>query len=152
MKKLVITAAFVASLITLGYSQDKPNTTRKEGAKTERPDGDQRQARTPEQRAQMSTNALEKKLALTADQKTKIYALNLERAEKLEKTMKTDNAERKAQMQRNKALMEDTDKKINQILTSEQQKAYVEMKQESRDKMKSKMKDNRPEGQRAKKQ
>ncbi len=152
MKRIMMTAALVAGLITLGYSQNKPERPRRDGAKTERPDGDHRQARTPEQRAQMTTDALEKKLALTADQKVKVYALNLERAKRMEKIMETDKEERKAHMQRNKTLMEESDKKINQVLTSEQQKSYEAMKQESREKMKSKMKDGRPHGQHVKKQ
>lgn len=152
MKRILITAAFVASLTTLGYSQDRPERPHRDGAKTERADGDHRQARTPEQRAQMTTDALERKLALTADQKVKVYALNLERAERMEKIMKTEKEERKAQMQQHKALMEESDKKINQVLTSEQQKSYEAMKQESREKMKSKMKGDRPHGQHVKKQ
>ncbi len=146
MKRLMITAAFVASLITFGYSQDKPERTRTEGQRSERPrvDGErsertrvERQERTPEQRAQMATDALEKKLSLTADQKAKVYALNLERAQKMEKTMKSEREFRKAQMEKQKSMMAESDKKLAKILTEEQQKSYEEMKKQSRERMKS---------------
>ncbi len=141
----MITAALVASLATLGYSQDKPERQRREGDRTERPGGEQRQARTPEQRAQMATDALEKKLSLTADQKTKVYALNLERAQRMEKTMKSEREFRKEQMEKQKAMMEDSDKKLSKILTKEQQKSYEDMKKESRERMKAR----RPQGERS---
>ncbi|MES3018457.1 MAG: hypothetical protein V4721_11790 [Bacteroidota bacterium] len=145
MKRLMITAALVAGLATLGYSQDKPERQRREGDRTERPGGEQRQARTPEQRAQMATDALEKKLSLTADQKAKVYALNLERAERMEKTMKSEREFRKEQMEKQKAMMEDSDKKLSKILTKEQQKSYDDMKKESRERMKAR----RPQGERS---
>ncbi|WP_276346319.1 hypothetical protein [Daejeonella sp. JGW-45] len=146
MKRLMVTAALVASLITVGYSQDKPERTRTEGQRPERPHVDgqrpertrlERQERTPEQRAQMATDALEKKLSLTADQKAKVYALNLERAEKMEKAMKSEREFRKAQMEKQRSLMAESDKKLAKILTEEQQKSYDEMKKQSRERMKS---------------
>ena len=142
MKRLMITAALVASLISLGYSQDKPERPRREGARTERPGGEQRQARTPEERAQSATDALEKKLALNADQKAKVYALNLERAERMEKNMKSEREFRKAQMEKQRSLMEESDKKLSKILTEEQKKSYEDMKNQSRERMKAR----RPQG------
>jgi protein CpxP len=146
MKRLMITAAFIAGLVSFGYSQDKPERTPAERGRSERPriDGMKSERsrvmppkRSPEQRAQMATDALEKRLSLTADQKAKVYALNLERAEKMEKTMKAQQEFRKAQLQKQKALMEDSDKKLTKILTEEQQKSYQEMKKQSRERMKS---------------
>ncbi len=141
MKKLMITAALVTSLISLGYSQDKPERTRPEGSRPER-QREERTVKTPAERAQMTTDALEKKLGLTAEQKAKVYTLNLERAEKMEKTMKSDREFRKAQMEKQKALMEDSDKKLTKILTEEQQKSYEEMKKQSHERMRS----GRPQG------
>ncbi len=137
MKKLMITAALVASLISLGYSQDKPERPRKEGERTERMRVDKREAKSPVERAQMATDALEKKLNLTADQKTKVLALNLERAERMEKTMKSDHEFRKNQMEKQRSLMEESEKKLSKILTEEQKKTYEDMKKQSREKMKA---------------
>ncbi|WP_139377380.1 EMC3/TMCO1 family protein [Daejeonella lutea] len=137
MKKLMITAALVVTIASLGYSQERPERPRGEGDRKARVEGQQRQPRTPEQRAQMATDALEKKLGLTAEQKTKVYALNLERAEKMEKTMKSEREFRKDQMEKHKSLMEESDKKLSKILTDEQRKSYEDMKKQSRDRMKA---------------
>lgn len=134
----MITTALVASLISFGYSQNRPERTRQNGARTEmNKGGDQRKARTPEQRAQMATDALEKKLNLTADQKAKVYALHLERAQQMDKTMKSEREFRKDQMEKQKSLKEESEKKLSKILTKEQQKSYEEMKNQSRDRMKA---------------
>ena len=144
MKRMMITAALVAGLISLGYSQDKPDRSRGEGRpRSEKPGGEHRM-KTPEERAQSATDALDKKLSLTAEQKAKVYALNLERAEKMDKTMKSEREFRKSQMEKHKSLMEESDKKLSKILTEEQKKSYEEMKQQSRDRMKAR----RPQGSR----
>ena len=137
MKKLMITAVLLGSLITAGYSQVKPEKPRKEGAKSERPEGEKRQIRTAEQRAQMSTDALDKKLGLTADQKAKVYAVNLERAQQMEKSLKTEREYRAGQMDKNKSVREASDKKLSKILTEEQRKFYENMKKQSVDRMKA---------------
>ncbi len=135
MKKIMITAALVASLVTIGFSQDK-----KERSRTERPGSerqrDERKPATPQERAQRSTDALEKKLNLSADQKSQVYALNLERAERMDK-MKSDLEFKKGEMSKQKSYMEEADKKLNKILSAEQQKSYAEMKKQSQEKMKS---------------
>lgn len=136
MRKLMITTALIASLTTLGYSQDK-----QQGRPAGRPGAErprmEREPQTPEQRAQRATDALEKKLSLTADQKVKIYALNLERAQKMGKTMKAEREYRKEQLEKQKSYMEETDKKLSRILSDEQKKSYEEMKKDGRERMKA---------------
>ena len=135
MKKIMITAALVASLITLGYTQDKSERSSPQRKGIDKP-REERQVRTPEERAQHITDALEKKLNLSAEQKAKVYALNLERAGRMEKMMKSDREFRKSQMEKQESYRDETDKKLNQILSAEQQKSYQDMKKESREKMK----------------
>ena len=135
MKTLIVTTALVASLISLGYSQERTDRPHKEGSRSERP-GERSQVRTPEERAQRSTDVLEKKLSLTAEQKAKVYALNLERAQKMDKTMKSEREFRKAQMENHKSLMDESEKNLNKILTNEQQKSYDEMKKQTQERMK----------------
>jgi len=142
MKKIMLTAAFVASLISFGYSQDNAEKPRKDGARTEKSGEKQRQEKTPEQRAQMATNALEKKLSLNADQKTQVYALNLERAQRMDKNMKAERQVDKDQMDKQKSFMIESEKKLNNILTEDQRKSYEEMKKQSREKNKGR----RPQG------
>ena len=112
MKKLMITTALVAGLISLGYSQNKPDKVMK----------------TPEERAQLSSEAIGKRLNLTADQKTEVYALNLEQVKKMDEMRSSENAFRKSHSEKRKTLMADADTKLNKILTVEQQKSYGEMK------------------------
>ncbi|WP_411272798.1 hypothetical protein [Daejeonella sp.] len=135
MKNLMITTALVASLISLGYAQGRTERTRHVGVRTERPDG-VRQARTPEQHAQMATDALEKKLSLSAEQKAKVYTLKLERAEKMDKSMKSQREFRETQMKKKNSIMEDSEKELSKILNTEQQKSYDEMKKLSQERMK----------------
>ncbi|MBC7757924.1 MAG: hypothetical protein H7069_03640, partial [Phormidesmis sp. FL-bin-119] len=136
MKRLMVTTALVASLISLGYSQEKAGRQRNEGARIEQPNND-RQPRTPEQRAQMATDALEKKLSLTAEQRAKVYALNLERAEKMDKSMKSEREFRETQMKNKKAVMDESEKELSKVLNKEQQKSYDEMKKQSGERMKA---------------
>ncbi|MEJ7779057.1 MAG: hypothetical protein WKF68_05670 [Daejeonella sp.] len=135
MKKIMITAALVASLVTVGFSQDK-----KERSKAGKPASEQTReespVKSPQERAQRSTDALEKKLNLSADQKSQVYALNLERAERMDK-MKSDPQFKKDEMPKQKSYMEESDKKLNKILSAEQQKSYAEMKKQSQEKMKA---------------
>lgn len=130
MKKLMITATLLIGLISLGYSQNTPERNRPERSGPERP------MKTPEERAKMSTDALEKKLNLSPEQKDKVYALNLERAEKMEKIHKSEMAFRKSQMEKHKEMMAENDKKLNKILSAEQQKTLEEMKANRMDRMK----------------
>jgi len=136
MKKFMVTTALVASLISLGYSQERAGRHRNDGERIEQSKG-VRQPRTPQQRAQMATDALEKKLSLTAEQRAKVYDLNLERAENRDKSMKSEREFRETQKKNQKALMEESEKKLNKILNIEQQKSYDEMKKQSRERMKT---------------
>lgn len=140
MKKLMITATLLIGLISLGYSQNTPERNRPEKGRQEgnRPErsGPERPMKTPEERAKMSTDALEKKLNLSPEQKDKVYALNLERAEKMEKIHKSEMTFRKSQMEKHKEMMSESDKKLSKILTAEQQKTLEEMKANRMDRMK----------------
>ena len=88
-----------------------------------------------EERAKMSANALEKKLNLTPEQKEKVYALQLERINKMEKLQKAASAYRKNQMEKRKELMADGKEKMNNILTEEQEKTLEEMKTKGKERL-----------------
>ncbi|MXV50645.1 hypothetical protein GS399_06640 [Pedobacter sp. HMF7647] len=87
--------------------------------------------KTPEQRAEMTTNVLDKKLALTSDQKAKIYAINLERAKKMETMRGQKDADHKAI----KSEFAESDKQINDLLTDSQKKTYADFKAQQKQKM-----------------
>jgi len=129
MKKILITAGLLIGLVSTGYSQDTPQRKGHEAGQNHR------EMKSPEERAKMSTDVLEKKLNLTAEQKEKVYALQLERANKMQKIQEADAASRKIQMEKRKELMDDSEKKMNKILTEEQQKTLEEMKTKGKERM-----------------
>ncbi len=112
MKKLMITASLLCGLLSVGYSQDAR----------------EKQNKTPKERAQRTTDAMEKKLNLTADQKSKVYEINLDRAKKMNDLRTADKADRTRRMDKQKKLMDDGDQKLNKILNADQQKSYQESK------------------------
>lgn len=140
MKKLMITATLLVGLISSGYSQNTAERNRQEKGRQEsnrsEKIGPERPMKTPEERAKMSTDALVKQLNLTPEQKEKVYALNLERAEKMEKIHKSEMAYRKSQMEKQKEIMSESDKKLSKILSAEQQKNLEEMKADRTERMK----------------
>ena len=129
MKKIMIIAGLLIGLVGTGYSQDAPL---RKGDKAVQP---HREMKSAEERAKMSANALEKKLNLTPEQKEKVYALQLERANKMEKLQKAASAYRKNQMEKRKELMEDGKEKMNKILTEEQLKTLEAMKTKGKERM-----------------
>ena len=129
MKKIVITAGLLIGLVVASYSQDAPLRKGDKAVQAHR------EMKSAEERAKMSANALEKKLNLTPEQKEKVYALQLERINKMEKLQKAASAYRKNQMEKRKELMEDGKEKMNKILTEEQQKTLEEMKAKGKERM-----------------
>jgi protein CpxP len=121
MRKLIFTAILFISMGTMAIAQDA-NTSRTR--------------KTPEEKAQQLTNTLEKKLTLTADQKSKIYIISLDGMKQMKQNqVKGERPDREVM----KAEMEKRDEQISKVLTEDQRKIYQDWKLE---KMKS-MKDNR---------
>jgi protein CpxP len=129
MKKIVITAGLLIGLIGASYSQDAPLRKGDKAVQAHR------EMKSAEERAKMSANALEKKLNLTPEQKEKVYALQLERINKMEKLQKAAIAYRKNQMEKRKELMADGKEKMNNILTEEQEKTLEEMKTKGKERL-----------------
>jgi protein CpxP len=93
--------------------------------------------KTPQERAAQMTKMMQKKLNLTADQTTKISAILTERATQMdEPKMKGVKGGRVVKMQ----AMADADKKINAVLTADQQKQYADMEAKTKEKMASRKK------------
>ncbi|MDP3466763.1 MAG: hypothetical protein Q8S11_00410 [Daejeonella sp.] len=136
MKKILIIAALFVGVITSGFAQDTTPGKRPAGPG---PHGQRsaQEMKTPEERAKMSADALEKRLNLSQEQKDKVYALHLERAVKMEKLRKSEMDMRKSQMEKRREIMNESEKKMNKILNAEQQKAMEEMKQKAKERMKN---------------
>ncbi len=125
----MITAALLIGLIGASYSQDAPLRKGDKAVQAHR------EMKSAEERAKMSANALEKKINLTPEQKEKVYTLQLERINKMEKLQKAAIAYRKNQMEKRKELMADGKEKMNNILTEEQEKTLEEMKTKGKERL-----------------
>lgn len=123
MKGIVLSIALMAAGLTSGYAQQK----------------EAGQKRTAEERAKQMTEALDKKLNLSADQETKVYKLYLERSKKMEKMRVERMKEKRDRLEKNKQSLADHDKKLENILNADQFKLY----QEQRNKAKQNMKNRR---------
>lgn len=123
MKRAILTIAIVAMGLTATFAQD---TTRR--ARMNRP------KLTAEQRAERSTAVMEKKLALTADQKTKVYAIELDRAKKAEAMWTTEAKDRKAKRDEMKASMQKSKADLENVLTAEQKTKLEAFRAEGREK------------------
>ena len=110
MKKLILSAIVFISMGTVTMAQST----------------DRKVQKTPEERAQHATDVLDKKLSLTADQKSKIYALNLEDM-KMPKVKHVKGEKR--DMTAMKARMDAKDAKMNTILNDKQRVTYREWKE-----------------------
>lgn len=111
MKKLILSAILFLGLTTMGFSQQvKP-----------------KEHRTPEERAQKITDALDKKLSLTETQKEEIYKINLERAQAIHKAKAS---EKKTDMAEIRATFEASENKILGVLDDKQKATYNQLKAE----------------------
>ncbi|WP_256005641.1 DUF4890 domain-containing protein [Pedobacter deserti] len=128
MRKLIFTAAVLVGLSTMAFAQDGR---------------DKGQVRTPEERAKKMTERLNKDLSLTADQQSKIYALNLEAAKKAKEAHVKGEKKVKADRAAFKAAREAHENQINSILTDQQKATYKELKAKRMEAMKDRVKKKR---------
>ncbi|MFD2162973.1 DUF4890 domain-containing protein [Paradesertivirga mongoliensis] len=110
MKKLILGAIFFFGLSATGFSQDKSPRVQK----------------SPEERAQKMTDAMAQKLALTENQKTQIYQINLERAQAMSKFRgaKQEGVDR-SQM---KTQFEANESRLMSVLNEQQRATYAQLK------------------------
>ncbi len=108
MRKLILTAAVFIGMGTMAFAQNV-----------------EKQHKTPEEKAQHITDMLDKNLSLTADQKSKIYTLNLDEIKKLKAAHVKGEKRDPAVM---KAAADKRDMEINNILTDKQRVAYKAFK------------------------
>lgn len=123
MKKLMITATILVSSIFISYGQDKTsieNPVRKN----------------PEERAHVITDGLAKKLALSADQRNKVYQISLDRAKKMNELQAARKDEQQKQMEVRRNLQEESEKKLDLVLTEGQKKIYRKLRAEKVEKFK----------------
>ena len=89
---------------------------------------------TAEQRADKSTAMMEKKLNLTADQKQKVYAIELDRAKKMDAFRTEDRAAMKGKMKERKADLDKTKADLDKVLTADQKTKLDAFRAEAKEK------------------
>lgn len=114
MKRIFLTLAIAAITFTGSYAQ------------TGQP--------TAEQRAQKATATLQEKLSLTADQKSKVYAIELDKFKKAAVIHSASSESKKAKKHEHKAIKKATDAKLEQILTPAQKTKWDAMQEKSKEK------------------
>lgn len=112
MKKLFLSLAIAALSITAGYAQHTGPKARL----------------SPEEKATKSTAKLEEKLALTAGQKQKVYAIELDKFRKSEDLHQHAKENKQSGKLQHDALKKETDVKLNALLTAEQKKKLADSK------------------------
>jgi hypothetical protein len=109
MKKYILTIGLFVAIATNSFAQKG-------------------QQKSSEERAQKSTEMMEKNLSLTADQKTKIYAAALERAKAME-ALRTEAGEgNQPDKEKMKAISMKYNKVLKETLNDEQKAKMEEMK------------------------
>ena len=84
----------------------------------------QRQMMSAEERAKSQTERLDKLVTLTADQKTKIQAIDLELAKKMNTVMQNSQGDRDAMRAAMQEINKTRDEKYKEVLTDEQFKKH----------------------------
>lgn len=119
MKKIILTLAIAVTAITASYSQQA-----------------ERVRITPEQRAERTATQLQTKLALTNDQKTEVYKIEVEKLKKQENWRKESRDEMTKKMEARKADIKESQEKFDKVLTADQKAKYEALKAARKENMK----------------
>lgn len=144
MKKLFLITTTATLALNSVYAQEPPKLKEKMHKEMR-----QHQGQTPEQKAQLQTDKLEKLLSLNADQKQKVYAAALKKnnsikAAKEEHKNDTDKKEKLGP--KIKAARETYVSEVNAVLTPEQKTKWKAHREEMKEKHKAKMKEMKKPG------
>ncbi|QPH39982.1 hypothetical protein [Pedobacter endophyticus] len=123
MKKAILTIAIAVMGLSAAFAQDTTKRVRRQMPKM-----------TAEQRADRVTARMEKQLSLTADQKSKIYAIELDNAKKIDAWRTADKGDMKGKMKERKAAIDSQKAKIDAVLTAEQKTKMEAFRAEAREK------------------
>ena len=116
MKKLFVISIMLIATITFASAQ-------------------QRQRQTPEESAKTYTERMEKLLTLSADQKTKIQAINLDLAKQMNAQWQNNQGNREAMRSSIQAIEKKRDEQYKTVLKADQFKKYLADKEERQKEM-----------------
>ena len=120
MKKLMMICALLFSVITYANAQQ----------------GGGRMGGTPEERAKRNTDQLAEKLKLTEDQKTKVLALYTAQNAEMTKAREAGGGDFREKMTK---MMDETNTKIEAVLTEEQKPTFKALVEERKKAMEARM-------------
>jgi len=121
MKKLLMICGMLFSVVTFANAQGGRNMG------------------TPEERATKMTTQLTEKLALTVDQQAKVKSILLDQNAAMAKTREEAGEDRKAARTKMMANMQESNAKINAVLTEDQKKAFAAYQEERKAAMQKRM-------------
>lgn len=101
--------------------------------------------KTPQERAKARTEHMTKELALSPEQQAKVEAINLKYADQVEAVRSEREAERTAKREAAKAMHDAHDAEMKAVLTADQYTKWVAKKQEAKAKHMEKRKQMREE-------
>ncbi len=130
---LALNAALAAAFVTVSMpakAQDAQSPQESQTQSDTQPAAGRHQQRSPEQVVQFMTT----KLNLTEDQQKQILPIIADRQQKM-RDLRSEGGRRRKKMREAKSIMQDSDKKINDILNDQQKQQYAELKKEMRDHM-----------------
>ncbi|MBE9584352.1 hypothetical protein IM792_07830 [Mucilaginibacter sp. JRF] len=126
MKRLMIMIAFVAGIgmVANAQTQVKPH-------------------KTAQQKAELLSKKMQDQLALNQEQSTKVHAILLKQATRVDslKAANTDTGKKHGNRKAMKAIMQTTDQQISAVLNADQAKKYNQLKAEKIEKMKARKAD-----------
>lgn len=82
-------------------------------------------------------NALTQRLGLNDDQKSKVLPILVERRQKIRQVLADSSLRRRQKIAQMGGILEDSDKRINALLSPEQQKSYAVIEQEMKEQLKA---------------
>ena len=123
MKKTILLIAVIIGLITVANAQDSYKD------------------KSPEERAKMQTEWMQKKLTLDSTVVTSVQTINLKYANKME-ILKNNRDSRYAKIQEFKSLSDQKDKELKTVFTPEQYNLYLQKKDELKDYMRQNIREN----------
>ena len=142
MKKFFMVSVIALSALTVNAQSDNA-TAGKQHDKKSVDKGNRPDATT---RATKITEHMAKKLILTAEQKPKVFNINLDKAKKIEALHTKSGADKKGLGKERKAIEQERDTELKGVLTLEQYEKWHKWKEEKKEELKKKRKDKKDKG------
>lgn len=141
MKKIFLFGLLSVAVIS-AQAQEKVKGSKSEKAKkaetTETSDKPVKQRPDAATRATKLTNRMEKQLLLTAEQKPKVYDINLKAAKKVDEAHAQFGSDKKALGLQRKSIEAERDLELKGVLTAPQFDKWIKLKNEKKKKIKEK--------------